>query len=110
MVRRKHRSYDILIDMDIQTVTNLSLPLLKKYHVKKAALFGSVVRGDETKDSDIDILIELPKHASLYDFINLQIDLEERLGKKVDLVEFETIKPRLKPYSLRDNIHIYPAT
>ena len=96
--------------MDIQTVTNLSLPVFKKYRVQKAVLFGSVVRGDHTRDSDIDILVELPKQASLYDFIDLKIDLEERLGEKVDLVEFETIKPRLKPYILRDNIPIYPAT
>ncbi len=92
-----------------QTIQSVSVPLFQKYGVKRAALFGSVARGDETNDSDIDILVELPKQASLYDFINLQIDLEEKLGKKVDLVEFETIKPRLKPYILRDNISIYPT-
>lgn len=92
-----------------QTIQSVSIPLFKKYGVKRAALFGSVARGDETKDSDIDILVELPKQASLYDFINLQIDLEEKLDKKVDLVEFETVKPRLKPYILRDNIPIYSA-
>ena len=95
--------------MDIQTVIHRAQPILKQYHVKKAALFGSVIRGEETGDSDIDMLVELPDQASLYDFIDLQIALEEQLGKKVDLVEFETIKPRLKPYILQDHVPIYPV-
>lgn len=93
--------------MDIQRITNLSLPILKKYGVKKAALFGSVVRGEATEQSDIDMLVELPEKMSLFDFIDIQIALEETLEKKVDLVDYDAIKPRLKPYILHEQKLFY---
>lgn len=93
--------------MDIQTIINQSLPILKKYGVTKAALFGSVVRGEATEKSDIDMLVELPKKTSLFDFIDIQLALEDTLGKKVDLVEYDAIKPRLKPYILYDQKPFY---
>jgi predicted nucleotidyltransferase len=71
-------------------------PLLKKYGVKKAALFGSIVRGEARPDSDIDILVDIESDISLLDFVGLKIEIEEALGKKVDLVEYSTIKPLLK--------------
>ncbi len=52
-------------------------------------------------------MVELPDRASLYDFINLQLDLEDALRKKVDLVEYDMIKSRLKPFILRDQKLIY---
>lgn len=72
------------------------VPILKKADVKKAALFGSYVRGDYTKDSDIDLLVELPDQATLLDLAGIQIDVEETLNKKVDVVEYGGICPLLK--------------
>ncbi len=72
------------------------LPILKKADVKKAAFFGSYVRGDNTKDSDIDILVDLPRGKSLFDLAGLKIDLEEKLKKKVDVVTYRGICPYLK--------------
>ena len=88
--------------MDIQTIINQSIPILTKHGVTKAALFGSVARGEATETSDIDMLVEVPKHVSLFDFIDIQLALEDALGKKVDLVDYDAIKPRLKPYILHD--------
>jgi uncharacterized protein len=73
---------------------------LKKANVTKAALFGSYARGDNTKESDIDILVDLPRGKSLFDLAGLQIDLEEKLQKKVDVVTYRSICSHLKtPFS-----------
>ena len=67
-----------------------------KAEVKKAALFGSYVRGENTKDSDVDILVDLPRGKTLIDLVALKFDLEEKLKKKVDLVGYEEIHPRVR--------------
>lgn len=86
----------------IEKIKDKILPILKQAGVKRSSIFGSYVRGDQTKGSDIDILVELPKGMSLFDFVDLQLKLEDVLGKKVDLGEYTTIKPRLKPYILNN--------
>ena len=80
------------------------MPILKRYGVLKAALFGSVVRGDERKDSDIDILVDIEKDIGLLEFIGLKQDLEDALGHPVDLVEYGTIKPLLKDRILSEQV------
>lgn len=58
------------------------IPILKKYGVSRASLFGSVVRGDTHKNSDVDILVEVPKEKSLFDMMDIQFELEDVLKKK----------------------------
>ena len=72
------------------------LPVLKAAEIKKAALFGSYVRGDNTKQSDIDILVEMPENASLFELAGLKNDLEEKLKKNVDVVTYKSINPLIK--------------
>ena len=81
-------------------------PMMKEYDVKKVALFGSLVRGEMREDSDIDILVEIKSDISLLDFIGLKIEIEEALGRKVDLVEYCTIKPLLKDKILEEQLVI----
>ncbi len=69
-------------------------------------MFGSVARGEATETSDIDMLVKTPEHTSLFGFIDIKLALEEALGKSVDLVDYDAIKPRLKPYILHDE-HIF---
>ena len=78
--------------------------ILKRHDVKKAAVFGSYVRGEENKRSDIDILIEFKKNSdkSLLDLVALKLDLEEVLKRKVDVVEYSTIKPVLRKNILKE--------
>jgi hypothetical protein len=80
------------------------MPILQKYGVIKAALFGSVVREEEGDDSDIDILVDIEKNVSLLEFIGLKQDLEDALGHPVDLVEYGTIKPILKDRILSEQV------
>ena len=82
------------------------LPILKQAGVKRAAIFGSIARGEDTKKSDVDIFITVPHHMGLFDFIGLQHRLEDALQKKVDLVDYDGIKPRLKPYIVKDEVAI----
>ena len=76
---------------DLEQLKNDILPILKKADIKKAALFGSYVRGDTTAHSDVDILVELPEDATLFELGGLKVDLEEKLRKKVDVITYKSI-------------------
>jgi uncharacterized protein len=60
--------------------------LEEKYKVKEIGVFGSCVRGEEKKNSDIDILVEFLEPVGLFEFMDLEEYLEDLLGGKVDLV------------------------
>nr|MDO8098776.1 nucleotidyltransferase family protein [Candidatus Njordarchaeota archaeon] len=90
----------------IQEMKKSIVPILKRYGVKKAALFGSTVRGMSREGSDVDILVEIESDISLLDFIELKQALEDQLGRKVDLVEYSTIKPLLRERILREQVVI----
>ena len=86
---------------DIDSIIKISKPIMQKYHIQKAALFGSVVRGDVTPTSDIDMLIDPPPGFSLFDRAGLKVDLEDKLQRPVDVVEYESIKPLIKDSILK---------
>ena len=93
-------------ELGIDEIKNKIVPILKKNSVTKAGIFGSYARGEQKKDSDVDLLVEISKPISLLDFSGLKIELEEALGKKVDLVEYEVIKPLIKKRILKEEIRI----
>jgi predicted nucleotidyltransferase len=75
----------------------------KEYGVKEIYLFGSVARGEEREDSDIDLLVEFDEAPmNFYRFFGLRDEFENRFKKRVDLLEKEAIKERLKEYIFRD--------
>lgn len=84
------------------------LPLLKEYKIIKAGIFGSFARGEHTKKSDVDILIEIGNWASLSTLISLRQDLKKIIKRKVDLVEYVTIRKELRKQILNDEIRIMP--
>jgi len=98
--------YTPYIKMDITQIKEKAIPILKEAGVTRSALFGSYIRGEQREDSDIDILVDYPSGLSLFDVAELQYKLEDALGKKVDLVDYNRIKPRLKPYILSEHIPI----
>ena len=81
-------------------------PILKDYGVEKAALFGSAARGRMRKDSDIDILVDIKKDISLLDLIKMKFSIEDKINRKVDIVEYDSIKPSIKDYILKEQIVI----
>ena len=92
--------------MKIEEIKRKVLPILQHHGVKRGGLFGSCVRGEMKEKSDIDILIEIKKDISLLDFVGLKLEIEKTLGKKVDLVEYSTIKPLLKERILKEEVAI----
>lgn len=87
---------------NIKTIKERVVPILKQQGVRRAGLFGSTARGEMSDTSDVDILVELDKDKSLLDFIHLQHELEDALGRKVDLVEYASIKPMIRDQILRE--------
>ena len=77
--------------MDIREIKQKAIPILKASGVTRSSVFGSYARGDQRDDSDIDILVELPKGKSLLDLIGLEQDLQDALGKKVDVGTFRAV-------------------
>ncbi len=90
--------------MSIDEIKEKSAPVLKKWGVSRAVLFGSYASGEAKEESDIDILVELPEDMSLLDFVGLKLDMERAVGKKVDLVEFESIKPSIRKSILKNQV------
>lgn len=83
------------------------LPLLKdKYHIKSMGIFGSYVRGEEKKDSDLDILVEFQEPIGLLKFIELENSLSDITGIKVDLVSKKALKPRIGSHILKEVVNI----
>jgi predicted nucleotidyltransferase len=81
---------------DFENTKKKVLPILITHNVTKAGIFGSYVRGDMKYNSDVDMLVEIKDRISILDFVGLKLELEEVLGKRVDLVEYKAIKPILK--------------
>ena len=72
------------------------LRIAARYGAHNLRVFGSVARGEEQEDSDIDLLIDLDPGRSLLDLAGLMLDLEELLGRRVDVGEAVAVKPRYR--------------
>lgn len=91
---------------NIKQIAKRIIPILKKNRVVKAGIFGSYARGEARKNSDLDILIKQKAKKSLLDLISLQFQLEEKLKKKVDLLDYGAINHYLKDQILKEEIKI----
>ena len=92
--------------MMIEEIKERIIPILGRSGIKKAAIFGSLAKGEVKPDSDVDILVEIKSDISLLDFIGIKIELEEALKMKVDLVEYDTIKPLIREKILSEQVAI----
>ena len=90
----------------LDEIRKKAIPVLKEAGVTRSSLFGSYVRGEEKGDSDIDFLVELPSDKSLFDVIDLKQKLEDTLGKSVDILEYDVIKPPLQNYIFSEQVQI----
>lgn len=76
--------------------------------VLRAWLFGSFARGEETPDSDIDILVDLDYSKPVgLEFVQMQLDLMELLRKPIDLVSSRGLSKYIKPYIDKDKVLLY---
>jgi predicted nucleotidyltransferase len=76
--------------------------IMKRYKAKEIELFGSIVRGEQSETSDIDILVDFEEGADLFDLTGLAIFLEEELGRKVDVVPKRALREELRQSVLRE--------
>ena len=93
-------------NMTIEEIKQKALPVLRQYRVRRAGVFGSMARGEATETSDIDILVDPPDGIGLFDFVGIKLDLEDALGRKVDLVDYRAIKQRIRDRVLSDEVAI----
>ena len=80
--------------------------LKEKYKVKKIGIFGSYVRKEANRKSDVDILVEFSEAPDIFEFIDLENFLRKLLGVKVDLVTKEALKPLIKKEILKETVSI----
>jgi predicted nucleotidyltransferase len=85
-----------------EILKNHKTALIHKYKVKGIGVFGSHVRGEQSKKSDIDILVEFEHVPDLLTFLEMERYLEKLLGCKVDLIEKTSLRPRIKESILRE--------
>ena len=95
--------------MSTQTMQQTIAEYFKTQPVLKAWLFGSFARGEEREDSDVDILVKFDRTLpiGLFAYVRMNRELEERLGRKVDLVEEGTLRPAAQITANRDLKLIY---
>jgi uncharacterized protein len=85
--------------LEIKGQLEALMPLLReRFSVKTIELFGSYVRGEQTEKSDIDVLVTFiePNDVDLFKFIEMRLLLQDKLDIEVDLIEKDTVKPRIK--------------
>jgi len=80
--------------------------LYQKYKIKEIGIFGSFVRGEESKESDVDIVVEFEEVPGLIKFIEIEEYLSKLLGRKVDLVRKPAIREELKDKILKEVVYI----
>ena len=82
-------------------------PLLKeRFKVKRIGIFGSYLKREAKKRSDLDVLVEFSEPISLFDFIELEFFLSKKLGVKVDLVMKGALKTRIKEKILKKTLYV----
>ena len=86
----------------VSEIRDKILNILRYNNVKRASLFGSVVRGELSDDSDIDILIEYEGKKSLLNLVSLKFELEDILKRKVDVLTYNSLNPLLRDRILNE--------
>jgi hypothetical protein len=80
------------------------LRLARERGARNVRLFGSAARGEDQPDSDLDLLVDMEEGRSLVDHVALKQDLEDLLGREIDVVTERSLHPRLRDRVLREAI------
>jgi hypothetical protein len=90
----------------MQAVRDAVIEILRENEVKRAAFFGSIVRGEMNEKSDIDILIEFEGRRSLLDLAHLKNELKDAMNRRVSLPTYKSLHPRLRDRILAEQVPI----
>lgn len=91
---------------NIEQYKTLILPVLNRYLIKRAAIFGSIAKGTMSTNSDLDLLIEPEHDFTIFKMLRLEEEISSVLNRKVDLVEYSALKPSIRTEVLATAIPI----
>ena len=91
---------------DLEQIKQSILPILERHAVSHAAIFGSFATGQAREESDLDLLVEFKGEKSLLDLVALELDLEEKLGRNVDVLTYRALHPLIKDKVLSQQVSI----
>lgn len=94
------------IDQLLPTLKTYLPKLSKEYSIKSLGVFGSYIRGEQKRDSDLDILVEFHETPGLLTYIKLENELSQILGTRVDLVMKKTLKPVIGEHILSEVVYV----
>jgi predicted nucleotidyltransferase len=87
-------------------VEQMVIAILRRHGVAHAGVFGSFARGEQRPDSDLDLLVEFEGRSSLLDMAGLKLDLQDLLGRQVDVVTPDGLSPYIQDNVMRDLVVI----
>lgn len=93
--------------MSVREIQQKLTPIFRAHQLKKAAVFGSVARGEDKVGSDIDILVTLGTPMGLISYNRFVNEVEKKLGRRVDMVTERGLNRHIRPYVLKDLYTIY---
>lgn len=91
----------------IQTIQKTVESDPNKDYIQSISLFGSVLHGDATADSDVDLILELRKPLGFFKLVEIQLNLEKKLGRQVDLVTNRSISKHFREKVLKEAKKVY---
>ncbi len=80
--------------------------LCRRYRVRGIELFGSYVRGEQKRESDIDLLVDFEEDADLFDLTGLALFLEEKLGERVDVISKRALRKEIREGVLKEVVSV----
>lgn len=89
---------------DLRAQREAILKLAEKHGAYNVRIFGSVARGEATSDSDIDFLVSVKPKISIFELVGLWLDLQDLLGREVNLSTDEGLRDHMKSNVLRDAV------
>lgn len=92
---------------EIKAILILYKPfLIERFKIQELGLFGSYVRGEQTKDSDVDILVEFSQVPTLFDLVEVEYLISDKLGLPVDLIDKKSLKAALREQILNETVYL----
>ncbi len=92
---------------EIKAILILYKPfLIERFKILELGLFGSYVRGEQTKDSDVDILVEFSQVPTLFDLVEVEYLISDKLGLPVDLIDKKSLKAALRQQILNETVYL----
>ena len=90
----------------INRLKNVIVPILKKNGVVRAGIFGSYARGEQNKNSDVDVLIKFKGDISLLKVIGIEHEIKKKIKRDIDLITYRSLNPLLKDQILKEEVRI----